>query len=183
MQNKNTEWNVFGTDFDIDTAFFADMEQTGNEFAGNFLADPKNPNSACEQNSEDEGAPPGKNKENTISPHVLEKNEHQPWPGLKKRRRRMTPEETAYLLNYFRRCPRPTTYQRYEISMEIGITPRMVQVWFQNRRAKTRREQRETTSGERIFQRPDIFAVLRDEKETPDPFSIVNNDLFEKRNS
>lgn len=65
-----------------------------------------------------------------------------------KRRRRLLPQETAFLMEIFERTPRPSPQIREWISSKLGhlLSMRAIQIWFQNRRAKVRREFQELHS-------------------------------------
>lgn len=56
------------------------------------------------------------------------------------RRRRLSPEETAVLGQHFRQNERPAVFERARIARMLNLTERTVQIWFQNRRAKQRKE-------------------------------------------
>lgn len=55
-------------------------------------------------------------------------------------RRRLTPDETEYLLRQYQFYEKPTTKDRSAFAAHLNLHPRTIQVWFQNRRAKLRRE-------------------------------------------
>ncbi|KAG0210186.1 hypothetical protein BGX33_005092 [Mortierella sp. NVP41] len=55
-------------------------------------------------------------------------------------RRRLTPNETEYLLRQYRINEKPNTKDRLIFAAHLDLHPRTIQVWFQNRRAKLRRE-------------------------------------------
>ncbi|KAH9844861.1 Homeodomain [Teratosphaeria destructans] len=58
----------------------------------------------------------------------------------KMKRFRLTHQQTRFLMNEFSRQPHPDAAHRERLSREIpGLSPRQVQVWFQNRRAKLKR--------------------------------------------
>jgi len=58
-----------------------------------------------------------------------------------KRRRRLTSDETRQLNYVFQnRTTKPDAALRQQLADELGMTARAVQVWFQNRRAKVKRE-------------------------------------------
>ncbi|KAF2487769.1 hypothetical protein BDY17DRAFT_17733 [Neohortaea acidophila] len=67
---------------------------------------------------------------------VAELREHK----RRSQRFRLTHSQTRYLMSEFAKQSHPDTAHRERLSREIpGLTPRQVQVWFQNRRAKMRR--------------------------------------------
>ncbi|KAL7751386.1 hypothetical protein RI367_003246 [Sorochytrium milnesiophthora] len=58
-----------------------------------------------------------------------------------RKRRRMMPEELTVLQHFFEHItPRPNSQQRELLGLQLNMTPRTVQVWFQNRRAKVKKE-------------------------------------------
>ncbi|KAK1349875.1 homeobox domain-containing protein [Hamiltosporidium tvaerminnensis] len=61
-------------------------------------------------------------------------------------RLRLTPEKSEYLHRYFEKRPRPTTKEKMEISEKLNICLRSVQIWFQNKRAKLKKDMRNDTA-------------------------------------
>ncbi|KAG0305224.1 hypothetical protein BGZ98_004449 [Dissophora globulifera] len=59
-----------------------------------------------------------------------------------KRRRRLTNEESEFLLHRFGLNERPTAQERESFAKHLNLDRRTVQVWFQNRRAKLKRDVR-----------------------------------------
>ena len=57
-----------------------------------------------------------------------------------RRRRRLQPLETDLLLRVFEMYPRPNAPMRDLLAKHLGMSPRSVQIWFQNRRAKVKRD-------------------------------------------
>ncbi|KAL2760716.1 hypothetical protein ACRALDRAFT_1073549 [Sodiomyces alcalophilus JCM 7366] len=56
------------------------------------------------------------------------------------KRFRLTHQQTRFLMSEFAKQPHPDAAHRERLSREIpGLSPRQVQVWFQNRRAKIKR--------------------------------------------
>lgn len=56
------------------------------------------------------------------------------------RRRRLLPQETRILQAIFADNPRPSASARDRLAKTLGISSKTIQIWFQNRRAKTRRD-------------------------------------------
>ncbi|CED82814.1 homeobox-domain containing protein [Phaffia rhodozyma] len=54
--------------------------------------------------------------------------------GKRKRRRRTSPAELAVLEGHFLRNPLPSSAEREAIALEVQMTARHVQIWFQNKR-------------------------------------------------
>ncbi len=54
--------------------------------------------------------------------------------GSKKRRTRTSKEQLVELMRLYHINPLPTAKQRQELGERIGMSPRSVQVWFQNKR-------------------------------------------------
>ncbi|KAI9871766.1 MAG: hypothetical protein M1830_002479 [Pleopsidium flavum] len=85
------------------------------------------------------------------------------WEGRVDKRKtnrfRLTHSQTRYLMSEFARQAHPDVAQRERLSREIpGLSPRQVQVWFQNRRAKLKRltsDDRDRTTRSRAL--PDDF--------------------------
>eukprot|EP01129_Flabellula_baltica_P015582 TRINITY_DN7997_c0_g1_i1.p1 TRINITY_DN7997_c0_g1~~TRINITY_DN7997_c0_g1_i1.p1 ORF type:complete len:211 (-),score=45.20 TRINITY_DN7997_c0_g1_i1:17-649(-) len=64
--------------------------------------------------------------------------------GKKKRvRHRTTPEQFVVLHEHYQTEKTPDLETRKVLAKRLGMTPRRVQVWFQNRRAKDKREAKE----------------------------------------
>ncbi|ORY87484.1 homeobox domain-containing protein, partial [Leucosporidium creatinivorum] len=56
-----------------------------------------------------------------------------------KHRRRTSPNQLKILEYHFEHNPKPDVTLRKALSEQLDMTPREVQVWFQNRRAKTKK--------------------------------------------
>ena len=54
------------------------------------------------------------------------------------KRSMMPPEHSAILTRFFAEQPNPNLEQRTTLAKELGMNPRSVQVWFQNRRQRTK---------------------------------------------
>ncbi|KAJ1653657.1 hypothetical protein IWQ61_006268 [Dispira simplex] len=79
-------------------------------------------------------------------PHCYDYDNHHhhhhqlpPYKQVKKRKR-LTPDRLALLVSVFQQEQKPNADKRRQLSEQTGMTPREVQVWFQNRRAKYKRE-------------------------------------------
>lgn len=57
-----------------------------------------------------------------------------------KKRRRLLPEETACLVAAFEASPKPSKETQDRLAGRLRMSPRAIQIWFQNRRAKARRD-------------------------------------------
>ncbi|KAJ8103122.1 hypothetical protein POJ06DRAFT_273706 [Lipomyces tetrasporus] len=76
-----------------------------------------------------------------------------PESRLKSKRFRLTHAQTRFLLAEFAKQPHPDAAQRERLAAEIpGLSPRQLQVWFQNRRAKLRRLSMNENSERRLSQ-------------------------------
>ncbi|KAJ1835208.1 hypothetical protein LPJ63_001333 [Coemansia sp. RSA 2711] len=64
----------------------------------------------------------------------------EPSDSQSRKRHRLRPEQTRKLLDVFARTNKPDSDLRKSLGRELGMTPRTVQIWFQNRRAKMKRE-------------------------------------------
>ncbi|KAL8791083.1 MAG: hypothetical protein Q9213_000290 [Squamulea squamosa] len=81
---------------------------------------------------EDDGQSSGDVPSQTAAERLAEKR--------KMKRFRLTHSQTRFLMSEFARQAHPDTAQRERLSRQIpGLSPRQVQVWFQNRRAKLKR--------------------------------------------
>lgn len=66
-----------------------------------------------------------------------------PSPSTLKRRHRLSTEETSFLLKQFHLDEKPTAQERQVFAKHLNLDRRTIQVWFQNRRAKLKRERSE----------------------------------------
>ncbi|GAA5862983.1 hypothetical protein JCM3774_006710 [Rhodotorula dairenensis] len=73
-------------------------------------------------------------------PHMPHTSGTHDEPLIPKRRRRTTPAELAILESEYRVKPRPDPIERAHLAERLGMTVRAVQVWYQNRRQKEKRE-------------------------------------------
>lgn len=64
----------------------------------------------------------------------------------RRKRIRLTSDKTHYLQRYFEVKPRPSTSEKREISKCLNMSFRSVQVWFQNRRAKYKKDMQDIGS-------------------------------------
>lgn len=56
--------------------------------------------------------------------------------GKKKRYHRHTARQIQEMEAMFKECPHPDDKQRMRLSQELGLKPRQVKFWFQNRRTQ-----------------------------------------------
>jgi hypothetical protein len=65
----------------------------------------------------------------------------------KKRRRRLGSDETSVLMETFETNPKPNATIRDALAKRLNMTPRAIQIWFQNRRAKMKRDHADHSAG------------------------------------
>lgn len=65
----------------------------------------------------------------------------------KKKRKRTAPEQLKVLEDIFNAHQHPNLSLRNQLAHQLGMTPRSVQIWFQNRRAKARNMEFNTSAG------------------------------------
>lgn len=73
--------------------------------------------------------------------------------NVPKQRRRLSRDETEYLLDRFQELERPTAKERVKFAEKLSLHPKTIQIWFQNRRAKLRKD--ESIAREMRFDRED----------------------------
>lgn len=71
-----------------------------------------------------------------------------------KRRRRLTSEEAAMLNAAYAKNPKPNPSERSKLAKAVGMTDRAIQIWFQNRRAKQRRDDSASETPSLVFSKP-----------------------------
>ncbi|KAI8384230.1 Homeodomain-like protein [Radiomyces spectabilis] len=62
---------------------------------------------------------------------------------VKAKRRRANPKQLEVLNRVFERTFFPSTQMRAQLGRELGMSPRTVQIWFQNRRQAMRTRERQ----------------------------------------
>ncbi|KAF0463396.1 homeobox-domain-containing protein [Gigaspora margarita] len=88
------------------------------------------------------------------SPVSLGQLFHYPVPYRQvKRRRRLTEEETNVLISTFEKVQKPDAEMRTRLAAQLNMSSRAIQVWFQNRRAKVKRDALESKNAAK-FNRP-----------------------------
>ena len=55
-------------------------------------------------------------------------------------RTKFTEKQTALMMNVFAQTPRPTRLMREQMAKETGLPIRCIQIWFQNKRSKEKRQ-------------------------------------------
>jgi hypothetical protein len=101
-----------------------------------------------------------------------------------KRRRRLQPQETDFLLRVFEIYPRPNAAMRDILAHRLGMSPRGIQIWFQNRRAKVKRDFVESGHAMLLFQpttpmaSTDLFATDSPVSLSPDTSPGLDNDML-----
>ncbi|KAI9492009.1 hypothetical protein BDB00DRAFT_830721 [Zychaea mexicana] len=78
-------------------------------------------------------------------------------PALKAKRRRANAKQLEVLNRVFDRTVFPSTQLRAELGRQLGMSPRTVQIWFQNRRQAIRTRERQR-----------LLRIVRDESSSTD---------------
>ncbi|KAJ2272224.1 hypothetical protein IW139_001603 [Coemansia sp. RSA 353] len=78
----------------------------------------------------------------------------EPYNSQNKKRTRLRPEQTRKLLEVFAKITKPDSEARKSLGTQLGMNPRAVQIWFQNRRAKMKRESSGTGALKHYSQHP-----------------------------
>lgn len=60
----------------------------------------------------------------------------------KKEKLRLSTTQKKFLVLVFKHNPRPCTLLRAQIAKDFKMSPKSVQIWFQNKRAKENREKK-----------------------------------------
>ncbi|XP_059643825.1 homeobox-leucine zipper protein ROC3 [Cornus florida] len=68
-------------------------------------------------------------------------SEQQLQPPKKKRYHRHTARQIQEMESLFKECPHPDDKQRLKLSQDLGLKPRQVKFWFQNRRTQMKAQQ------------------------------------------
>ncbi|ORX95151.1 homeobox, partial [Basidiobolus meristosporus CBS 931.73] len=55
-------------------------------------------------------------------------------------RNRLNPRQVTRLMEVFEQTAKPKADIRHKLAEELGMHPRAVQIWFQNRRQKLKKE-------------------------------------------
>lgn len=62
-------------------------------------------------------------------------------------RKRISAQQTSILEAGYQRCAKPDKEYREELAEKTGLPPRTIQIWFQNRRAKAKSQQKNSDAG------------------------------------
>ncbi|XP_046547967.1 LIM/homeobox protein Lhx3-like [Haliotis rubra] len=76
--------------------------------------------------------------------------------GMNERRSRttLTARQTEVLNNSFRSCSKPSRQMREHLSTETDLDERVIQVWFQNKRAKSKRDPDNSPESSMVLKHP-----------------------------
>ena len=85
----------------------------------------------------------------------------------KKKRQRTSPEQLSILEQIFQGNRTPDYETRARLSKQLGMTPRRIQIWFQNKRAKMKKIQQEEK---------EEFCYPEDSGNLSSPFSPCSSD-------
>ncbi|KAI8341340.1 Homeodomain-like protein, partial [Chlamydoabsidia padenii] len=64
----------------------------------------------------------------------------------KRERERFSVEQVQQMEQVFERTPRPSSGEKEKMAKDFNTPKRRIQVWFQNRRSKSKRQGRPSTS-------------------------------------
>ncbi|CAO3623330.1 unnamed protein product [Cunninghamella echinulata] len=82
-------------------------------------------------------------------------------PNEIKHRRRISTEQYEILETEYEKNTKPNASKRYQLAHQLGMTPRTVQIWFQNKRAKTKQyEQQQQQQKKKAPLSPDINPIM-----------------------
>ncbi|WCJ34745.1 Homeobox-leucine zipper protein HDG11 [Euphorbia peplus] len=73
--------------------------------------------------------------------------DHDPSDRRKKRYHRHTANQIQKLEGMFKECPHPDEKQRLQLSRELGLAPRQIKFWFQNRRTQMKAQHERADNG------------------------------------
>lgn len=78
---------------------------------------------------------------NELEPDQQQQQQQQQQTGKKKRYHRHTVRQIQEMESLFKECPHPDDKQRLKLSQDLGLKPRQVKFWFQNRRTQMKAQQ------------------------------------------
>lgn len=84
---------------------------------------------------------------------------------VKAKRRRANAKQLEVLNRVFERTVFPSTQLRAELGRQLGMSPRTVQIWFQNRRQAIRTRERQR-----------LLRIVRDDQQVSSPSSTSSSD-------
>ncbi|KAH7576514.1 hypothetical protein JRO89_XS01G0091500 [Xanthoceras sorbifolium] len=100
---------------------------------------PKEENALLVRGKEEMESGSGSEQVEEKSGNELESGEQQ--PPKKKRYHRHTTRQIQEMESLFKECPHPDDKQRMKLSQDLGLKPRQVKFWFQNRRTQMKAQQ------------------------------------------
>lgn len=126
INNRNGEGVISTSDINNEITFLNRKQVKGREYKGEY---------SDYYNKED-----GKYYNSNSDTNKRDSDSETKGDRRKRKRVRLTNEKTLYLQRYFDVKPRPTTSEKKEIAKILNMNFRAVQVWFQNRRAKQKKD-------------------------------------------
>ncbi|KAF7321743.1 Homeobox domain-containing protein [Mycena kentingensis (nom. inval.)] len=87
-------------------------------------------------------------------------------PTIKKKRKRADAQQLKVLNDTYARTAFPSTEERLRLAKQLDMSPRSVQIWFQNKRQSMRQTNRQSSTPHQTFSMPSDEQLL-DEMESP----------------
>lgn len=106
------------------------------------------------------------------SPAISENDKESSCSGRK--RQRLSEEALRILQEAFKRTRKPSATERNKLAKEVGLSERAVQIWFQNRRAKAKKDESDASATLLFssYEPQQNWTIFTPESETKSPSSL-----------